>query len=185
MNKSTVVNGLMILNNVFDEKVTSLIKKEEEEKINSDEYQVNLKYANAYIKLVQEIIPTMNKRGVSQNIKVGTNISNTIGNCIDDNDSLHLHKHGCSNAIISNEGLDIVLVFLETYERNMYREEGYNEDLLNEILKEANISVKTELAGSSIKTGMIYISYRREKKLEDNVCEERVSPSEKAKRLGL
>ena len=140
MEDSVSLGNIEKINKLFDSKVIEL--KEEREK---QYHEVNLIYANAFVELVVKALAQARNLNECEYLKIKNDI---IGNYSDQ-----------SLVMLSESGMDIYLKF----KNSIYREKVYDENYINDMLKNSNISIKTE-------ERLITISFNRqiENKKQEN-----------------
>jgi len=143
------------LDSLFDQKIVEI--KETEKKESQRIKEINQKYADAYISLVKDVIKSMHVKDEIVPIHVKNEI---IGNYLLKGDGVGYEEME-SNAILKTNQLDIVLEFNEYVGSYINIEDGYDEELLNKILGDSNISVKRYSGEEGISNSHIDIVYKR------------------------
>ena len=147
------------LDNLFDEKINEIHIKEENEKKRIDE--TNRKYANAYVELVKSVISIMTDFDKRTPINTRKDI---IGNYIVHSDKMD-YDGLVSEAILTKNMLDIILVFNEYRGFCVNKEEGYDENMVNQMLNNSNINIHTKYDdGGGMCNTSITVTYKRNHK---------------------
>ena len=120
------------LNELFEKRITSI--KEEKQNRRKRIYEVNKRYADAFLKLVITTLNNTKDLYREEEIKYTSSIIGTF-NAPDSEKK--------STAIINDDSLEIVLYFNSNPYKVPNREKEYDEITINNILKQYNISIKT------------------------------------------
>ena len=169
-----IYEGITDLENLFDQKVSGF--KNAEQELSAKEIEVNSKYAKAYIQLVHDVLNEMKGLDEEEEISVRNDV---IGGYFVESDD----NNKKSTAILHEDGLIIKLTFDNFTETHSYsREKSYNEEFLNQLLDEANISVHFD---GDLVDPYITIVYSRVKELIDEETPESLGSNSQPKTLGL
>jgi len=137
------------LNDLFFGKTNSIIEAKEVECRKKNE-----EYANAIIELVKDVMNGMTKLDIYEQITAKSDI---IGDYYTKEEDTCYH----SKAIITTEGVEIILEFNEYENKKINIFPGYDEDYVNQLLSKYNVHITTNYANEWHSDDTITIVYQK------------------------